>query len=130
MAEATVKTVFGRLKVTRDTTEHWNAARNFMPYAGEVIVYTDYKTKVVDEGTLSERTIEIPGVKIGSGNAYVQDLAFIGDYEAEQLLEHINNGDIHVTLNDKTNWNNKLNVDDYHEVVTDGNKEILVFNRN
>jgi hypothetical protein len=41
-------------------------------------------------------------------------------------MEHINNYDIHVTLGDKSFWNNKLNVNDFSEVA-DG---AIVFNRN
>ena len=129
----TIKTVYGRLKVTRDTTEHWNNAIGFIPYEGEVIVYSDYKTKVINEGTPEEATISVPGVKIGTAHAYVQDLPFLGEVEADTLLEHINNGNIHVTLTDKTTWNNKLNVTDGigNEVVIDASgKEILTFNRN
>ena len=84
-------------------------------------VIADKSSKIVDG-----KTILIPGVKIGSGNAYVQDLAFVGDDVADTLLQHINNAAIHVTLADKEYWNNKLNVDDDAEVV-DG---ALVFNRN
>ena len=50
------------------TTAEWNATSGFVPEAGEIIIYTDYQT--VTEGG---ETRYIPGVKIGSGNGYVQD---------------------------------------------------------
>ena len=92
-----------------------------MPKAGEIIVYTDYKT-VTDNG----QTVNVPGIKIGSGNGYVQDLAFMGEADAAQLLAHISDTTVHVTAADKTAWNGKLNVDDSNEVVA----ETLIFNRN
>lgn len=66
-----------RIQFKRDTTENWNNARGFIPMAGEVIVYTDYETKtytVQEYGETVTKTTEIPNIKIGTGNAYVQDL--------------------------------------------------------
>lgn len=115
------KTVSARIQVRRDTTANWNAATGFIPLSGEVIVYTDYKT-ITKDG----QTVNVPGIKIGSGNGYVQDLAFLGEAEAEQLLSHINNTTVHITAAERLAWNNKLNIDDNEEVVN----ETLVMNRN
>lgn len=103
------------------TTAFWNAQTGFVPEDGEIIVYTDKSTKIVDGVT-----VYIPGVKIGSGNAYVQDLAFVADDIADSLLSHINDLVAHVTQADRNKWNNKLNVSDVAEVVG----ETLTFNRN
>ena len=114
-----------RIKFKRDTTENWNAARGMIPLEGEVIVYNDYATitKIVDN---EEKTIIVPAIKIGDGRAYVQDLPFVNDDLRDQLLNHINNPEIHVTMAEKLFWNNKLNVNDASEVVN----EALIFNRN
>ena len=64
-------------------------------------------------------------MKIGSGNAYVQDLTFVNEDVSDDLAEHIANGTIHVTAADKAKWNNKLNVNDNMEVVNGS----LIFNR-
>lgn len=93
----------------------------FIPLNGEIIVYTDYKTI-----TKNGQTVTVPGVKIGSGNSYVQDLAFITDAEADSLLSHINNTTVHITTAERLYWNNKINIDDSEEVV----EETLVMNRN
>ena len=103
------------------TTEEWNQARGYIPNKGEIVVYSDYKT-IEKDG----EQINIPGVKIGSGNAYVQDLAFIDEYESEVILNHIADMTIHVTPGQKQAWSNKLNIDDLQEVVN----ETLIFNRN
>lgn len=68
-------------------------------------------------------TTTIPGIKIGSGNAYVQDLAFIDEDTRKTLAEHIDDWDVHVTTADRTFWNNKVTTVDS---VVD---ETLIFTR-
>lgn len=65
---------------------------------GEIIVYTDYK-QIEKDGVM----IDVPGIKIGSGNAYVQDLAFVegAAIEAEALERHINDTTIHTNAEEK-----------------------------
>lgn len=115
-----------RIKLKRDTTENWDNASGFIPLQGELIIYTDYKT-IEKNGV----TKNVPGIKIGTGNAYVQDLAFIDDELRDKLMEHINDMDLHTTLEEKMFWNNKVNIDDGYEIVhNELEDEILVFNRN
>ena len=118
-------TVNTRIQEKRDSTANWNAAQGFVPLQGELIIYNDYKTiqREID-GEL--RTVQIPGIKIGDGMAYVQDLPFVDEELRDRLMVHINNPDIHVTLQEKLFWNNKLNVNDAAELV-DG---ALILNRN
>lgn len=114
-----------RIKLKRDTTANWNNARGFIPLEGELIVYNDYATirKIVNG---NEQDVVVPAIKIGDGRAYVQDLPFVNDELRNQILNHINNPEIHVTMAEKLFWNNKLNVNDSSEAV-DG---ALIFNRN
>lgn len=127
-------TVNTRIQLKRDTTQHWNEARGFIPLPGEVIVYEDYETKtytVEEYGKTVTKTVQIPNIKIGTGNAYVQDLAFVDEKTRDILMEHIHNNDIHVTLAEKLFWNNKINVDDADEQITGKlEKETLILNRN
>ena len=118
-------TVNSRIQHKRDSTANWNAALGMIPMQGEIIIYNDYKTieKEID-GEL--RTVQIPGVKIGDGMAYVQDLPFIDEELRDKVITHIENPDIHVTLQEKIFWNNKLNVNDNSELVNGA----LVLNRN
>lgn len=114
-----------RIKFKRDTTANWNNARGFIPLEGEIIIYTDYKT--ITENVNGDNIITfVPGIKLGDGRAYVQDLPFVDKELREELLNHINNSNIHVTALEKEFWNNKLNVNDYSEVVSGE----LIFNRN
>lgn len=111
-----------RIAHKTDTTERWNSKINFIPLRGEIIVYSDHEQ--VDDGY--ENKINIPGIKIGDGNAYLIDLPFLGSdsrYDAiyQELREHINNDYAHVTLEEKNFWNNKLNYN--------LDEENLIFNR-
>jgi hypothetical protein len=123
-------TINTRIQLKRDTTTNWDAARGFVPMAGEVIVYTDYSS-YQKEVNGQIKTILIPGIKIGDGNAYVQDLPFVDEDLRDILMEHIRDMDLHVTLGEKAFWNNKINVDDAYEAVHDELiDEMLVLNRN
>lgn len=104
-----------------NTTEYWNNQIGYIPGPGELIIYSDYKT-VQKDGV----SVLVPGLKIGSGNGYVQDLAFEGEAEAEGLLNHISDTAAHTTSAEKLFWNRKLNVEDSQEV----SGETLIFNRN
>ena len=127
-------TVNTRIQFKRDTTENWNNAVGFIPLAGEVIVYTDYETKTYqteEYGETVTKTVQIPNIKIGTGNAYVQDLAFVDEKTRDILMAHIQDHDIHVTLQEKVFWNNKINVDDAAEQVSgELADETLILNRN
>lgn len=127
-------TVNTRLKIKHDTTENWNNATGFIPLPGELIVYDDYETKtyqVEEYGEMVTKTVNIPNVKVGTGNAYVQDLMFIGDDIREIVMQHIHDYDVHVTLQEKLFWNNKVNIDDdYDKVHGEVLDELLIFNRN
>lgn len=123
-----------RIRSKHDTTANWNNARGFVPMAGEIIIYDDYQVKtwqVEEYGEIVTKTENIPGIKIGDGNAYVQDLPFVDKDLREKLMNHINNIDIHTTLAEKAFWNNKVNVDDAYEQIHDElEDETLIINRN
>lgn len=123
-------TINSRIQLKRDTTEHWNQASGFIPLPGEVIVYTDYESYQKEVNGVM-KTILVPNIKIGTGNAYVQDLAFVDEQTRDILMEHIHNQDVHTTLQEKLFWNNKINVDDAEEQITgELEDETLILNRN
>lgn len=127
-------TINTRIQLKRDTTQHWDEAIGFIPLPGEVIIYEDYETKtyeVEEYGETVTKTVNIPNIKIGTGNAYVQDLAFVDEKTRDILMAHIQNHDIHVTLAEKLFWNNKINVDDADEQISgELEDETLILNRN
>ena len=67
MSEKRIKT---RIVQKHDIEANWLKAENFVPFAGEVIIYD------ADENHNS------PRIKIGNGEQYVNDLAFVNEYEA------------------------------------------------
>ena len=127
-------TIGSRVQLKRDTTANWNNAVGFIPLPGEVIVYEDYETKtytVQENGRTVTKTVNIPNIKVGTGNAYVQDLAFVDEKTRSLLLDHIQDQNVHVSIEEKTFWNNKINVDDMYELVHgELEDETLVFNCN
>lgn len=119
-------TMNARIQFKRDTTANWDAAQGFIPLAGEVIIYTDYKT--IEVNGVEQN---VPGIKIGTGNGYVQDLVFVDDELRNTLMNHIENLELHTTLQEKVFWNNKINVDDVEEQITgELRDETLILNRN
>ena len=102
------------LSIKHGTKAYWEEHKTYVPEEGEIIIYDD---RFVENG------IMYPGIKVGTSNAYVGDLAFVGEYE---LDNHIKNTEIHITQEERERWNNKLNTDDISGVVD----ETLIFNRN
>lgn len=100
------------------STAYWREQIGFIPAAGEIVIYSDYF--VYNDG---DRPVVVPGIKVGSGNAFLADLSFIDQKVAFDLLQHIADTDKHVTEEDRKRWNNKLNIEDEVE------DENLVFNR-
>lgn len=97
-----------RIQVKRDTTANWDRVKGtFIPLDGELIVYTDYRQETYTDSGGQTHTRDVPAFKVGTGNAYLGDLAFAV-----------------VTPEEVTFWNNKLNL---IEDITD---EKLVFTRN
>ena len=61
----------------------------------------------------------------------MQDLAFVDDELRNKLLAHIENEEMHTTLEEKLFWNNKVNIDDREEIIShELEDETLVFTRN
>lgn len=89
------------------TVEEWNSDKNLISQKGTLYIYNNYKV-IKDE---DDNEIFLPGIKLGDGKAYLIDLPFLNtDPLDEQILDHINNNVIHVSLEDRRFWNNKLNL--------------------
>lgn len=102
---AEYNTLKTRVILKHDTTENWNkVATTFVGYKGEVVIYDDYKQITDKDGNV----VNIPGIKVCDGETYVGALPFITDDVEMTLLSHINDSDIHVTSEEKENWNNHL----------------------
>ena len=78
-----------------DTTAGWALKGSTISEEGFIYVYTDYQT--VDG-------VNIPGVKIGTGNAYIVDLPFIDQIYATHIADTV----MHITQEEREFWNNKV----------------------
>ena len=78
-----------------DTVEGWASKPSYQTAEGFLYVYTDYK---LHDGKY------IPGLKVGTGNAYLIDTPFVDQVYAE----HVENTDIHITAEEREFWNNKV----------------------
>lgn len=78
--------------VLYNTTSGWNSQVTLLSKANTLYVYTDYKTTDGED---------IPGFKVGNGNAYLIDLPFITDWIIPGL----------VTTEERNFWNNKVTAD-------------------
>lgn len=111
-----------------DTTANWRQNLTFIPLKGEIIIYSDYQTEVVDGVTKN-----IPGIKIGDGTTYGIDLPFVDEDIRRELLAHSQNGSIHISAEEREFWNNKVRC--YIEFEDDGHgynveSENLIFTTN
>lgn len=98
-------------KIRINTTANWNTDKSYVPDAGVLIIYTDGATK---------GDKPVPKIKVGDGNAYLIDLPF-SDIDIKNLLdEHISNQSIHITDEERANWNNKVSIS-----VNQANEEII-----
>ena len=66
--------VHARVAPKRDTTRAWEQKPDFVPFRGEIIIYTDKYTVTKETG----ETIKVPAMKIGDGKTCIADLPFLG----------------------------------------------------
>lgn len=88
----------------------WNLDKNLISQKNVLYIYSDYKS-IEKDG----EQILIPGLKVGDGTTYLIDLPFVNDIsknnELEQMiLDHLDNKVIHISMEERNFWNNKLNL--------------------
>ena len=88
------------------STADWSVRTDYIPSAGEICIYTDYKTITDEQGN----TKNVAGIKVGDGLAYVVDLPFVTSEVESTLTEHINDTIRHVNSLERATWNSKLGI--------------------
>ena len=88
--------------VRTNTTSGWNSEPTLISKANTIYVYSDYRTTTDEHG----HEINVPGIKIGDGLAYLIDLPFAD----VALTDHMNDSVVHVTAEEKEFWNDKVSV--------------------
>lgn len=86
----------GITRVYYGTVEYFNNHPSLRSEEGAIYIYWDHQK--------DENDNNIPGFKVGDGNAYVIDMPFSDDL----YIKHILDMTIHVTQEDKDSWNNKV----------------------
>ena len=66
--------VNARVAPKRDTTAKWEEHADFIPFRGEIIIYTDKYTYVDPQGNVKK----VPAIKIGDGRTCIAELPFLG----------------------------------------------------
>ena len=97
------------------TTAEWIQHHSYVAPPGTVVIYTDHGTiSVTANGSSVTRTV--PGIKITDGSTPIIDLPFVGDdviaAVRQEISDHINDNVRHITAEERTFWNNKINCDD------------------
>lgn len=83
-------------KIYYDTTAHWDEKPDFVPEGGCVVIYSDWGRDPT--GRL------VAGFKVGDGTTRLLDLPFTD----QMYADHINDTVIHITQQERTDWNNKV----------------------
>jgi len=87
--------------IEHGTTAYWATRTDYVPAAGTICIYDDAYTK---------DNVSYPRIKIGSGNAFIADLAFTDKYLEDLINDHINDSVSHITAAERSTWNNKIHL--------------------
>lgn len=93
------RTLVNPTEVRSATTADWQIQTSLVSEKNVIYVYTDHQTNA--------NGIDVPGIKIGDGQAYVVDLPFLDSL----YIDHINNTDIHITQEERVKWNSAITCD-------------------
>lgn len=85
----------GGCKVVYNTSAFWNSDPTLVARRGYIYIYSDCQQF---DGQ------NIAGFKVGDGTSYLIDMPFTDKIP----MEHIQNGVIHITDEERTFWNNKV----------------------
>lgn len=105
-------------KVIIKTQDEWIAQSFVKSQKGQIYIYV--KKNIEEDALISAR------MKVGDGKTFIFNLPFIEDVNKELFENHIQNTAIHTSLEEKTFWSNKININDTSGVIDN----ILIFNRN
>ena len=99
-------------KVLYADTATWNSQSQLVSQMGYIYIYSDHQQD--SSGN------DIPGIKVGDGNAYLIDLPF----STKLIDEHIADAVSHITAAERDFWNNKVTC-----YIDDNNITRLVFSK-
>lgn len=111
-----IPSTLDRTAIHIETTATWNRRSYLTALKGHLYIYSDY-TKCMENG----REVLYAAIKVGDGTSYLIDMPFtVVGIDHKLLIDHIYNMAIHVSSEDRENWDDK--------VSTEINGENLIFN--
>ena len=99
---AEISGIIGDVRVLISTQEGWDSQKSLVSERNTLYIYSDHDQ--VDGK-------DVPALKVGDGTSFLIDMAYVTD-NASVLMSHIQNKDIHVTVEEKEFWNNKVRCDE------------------
>lgn len=90
-----------------DTTAAWESRSELVGKKGHFYVYSDLTRVISKDGEI----VYYPGIKMGDGVNYLKDAVFLSKAITDPYFtSHYTNSNIHVTADDKTNWDDKVSI--------------------
>ena len=91
-------------EVYYDTKENWALQPDLIAERGAIYIYSNASTYVDDAGN----AFPIAALKIGDGTSYLIDMPFTSDSSSATVFNHLADDTIHVSVQDRLSWNNKV----------------------
>lgn len=118
-----------------NTKAGWAEQPGFKPAKGQIVIWSDkaqiHKYVVEGDELADEGLIDVPGIKIGDGNAFNLDLPYVGDDIEQKIDQHIKDVQAHVSEQDRKSWNHKITIGNLDTPSDDGVEgETLIIKRN
>lgn len=133
LAEALSNVQYG---IVFGTTSHWKSEPLFVPDSKQLVVWTDKGTllsTVHEDGIDKTLSINVPGIKVGDGNAYNIDLPFVGDDVGSMLVQKLVEHEMltsHIKAEERQSWNHKITIGSIDNPADDGvSNETLTITR-
>lgn len=80
-----------RIQIKHDLEENWEKAINFVPLAGELIIYDG----IIEDG----KYIKTPKFKLGDGKTKINDLPFFMQQDVQKSKNYAENGILTISEN-------------------------------
>ena len=110
-----------RIQQKHDTQQHWELAENFIPLAGEIIIYEDNETRQpfgfkIGDGVLNQETGKIEGTKVNDLPFMTEDVAIFNG-EGENAIQQALRSETFTLVNDNINNNTDVQRAENGEII-------------
>ena len=126
----------GKQDILVATRAEWQGPElsGFRPKSGQIVIWSDKGSILTTDNEGNEISVDVPGFKVGDGNAHNIDLPFSGDdmYAAlTAMLEKHASSDTHLSSGERARWDHKITLGSITDPNDDGVEgETLIITRN